>query len=121
MNYNKISKAAINKVAKRYGENSIEFRSINLIAECRLPYEALAELFRMDPDVVKTDLSGGTPLDQHNHRILHNGTNVLLTTALKKGLLPCKDTSVLVPILEMMLFMEQATRELASLQQSSGE
>lgn len=119
MAYNKISQATISKVEKRYGQNSKEFRSINLLADSRIPYECIAEALRLDPDATKTDLTGGIQLPENEHVILHNAINVLIVTALKRGLLPCKDNVVITPILEMLLFMEQANRQINALRQSA--
>lgn len=121
MAYNTITQATINRVEKRYGQNSAEHLAIKNIAEARLPFESMAELLLVNPTAVKADLTGGLPLEEDMHLLLINCVNNLVPLGLERGVLPCKDNALTTEILRLLVELLQMKNQISTLQQSESE
>lgn len=94
MAYTKITQSVFNRVAKKYGDNSVELKALSAIADARLPFESLAPIFGVHPDDLKADLTGGVELDDNMHTTVVNGCYKIATQGITKGVFPMRETAV---------------------------
>lgn len=116
MAYQKPTPAQFAKCAKQYGEHSVEYKALSLVAEGRVPIECIADLMQIPSDFVKADLVGAVPLEGDAHGVLINCLTTIIPIGLERGLLPCKDLALTTEILRVLVEILQLQREIRALQ-----
>lgn len=112
----RITKTVLNTVTALYGEDSLEVEALYLLTENKVPVACIAEIFGAPLVAVESGLFGGELLPEHTRKSVVNCINTIVPMAVEKGLLPCKDISVITGILSTMVEIVALERQIKSLQ-----